>query len=768
MKLKMEASMKNHTALQLGRIAFAILLLVNLSCSLSTAPTPRSYSTQPLPNSHPDELATDAPQDSPVQDYPVEEDTSFALEDLEVSGQLTLPEGSSISPSDLTIETLTGSYAVNDDGSFTTLSSHAPGEPQLHMAVNSEENAVLIGIFGASELGSDELSVASTAQALVLFDPAILLLPAEQRSQIAAALSQHPDYPGLEEAVSSAILDDPLDPLGDAHDDLYALGAKITAELYSQAGLILGEGQSTAFRNARPARFNLIAWIRAYLQTQVTQTVDVEDDAARGPEVVLVNKSMCYYQVEAKVNGKLWTPDGSSNIFLVRNNLYGTLSPQWPPIAFRSTYAPPVGDGALDFYFTLDKELTGVDLFFNTASTLLGIGEAGANQKHLKLFLSLKGTFLDTLKDALQAMPASAQMSYTEAVGAYSWLITYNGGKLLLAVAEAAAKEEVANAVQSGMIKRLIKFTAKKLMTPISLSYGAADSAAMIYCLGSAPANASFTGDQAFGIYPAVKATIDPPYISEEEPYEAHTFTVQMSGFPVEMDAVNYTWDFDDGTQPLERGTRLQGSSFSDAQEHSFGSGARTVSVTAFDPITNVPVARAVAVVNIGPGSADATAITPEGGQWVLIDMRRQDSPQQHLPDPQACYSSPSFGDAGFSETFGCNETSIYKGYQVSVNISWTALPEALTPGQEYTFNVSASVQDPDSGDGMVPTVGINVPGNSYYIGENTNQTYTFIAPQGNPGDQIQISINAGSVASQTAFTSGASETRTAIYEFRP
>ena len=276
-----------------------------------------------------------------------EEGTNYPLEEMLVKGVVTLPRESSLSFSELTLITLTETAPVEGDGTFRTTSLHTPSMPQLAMALNQQGNPVLMGIFGASELDGYGLSVESTARAFVLFDMAVLNLAPEKRASIAAALDKHPSYTKLQEMVAQAIMDDPVDPLlGDNTLELYELAAWMTADLLNQAELLPRASGNSGFVPISMTQQDI---------NDNTKYVDVEDDEKFGPQVVLVNKTWAYYKVNISVDDQPWALADLPTIYLVRNNLYGTLNMEWPPVSYRSMFEPEVGDGRLSFTFTHDK-----------------------------------------------------------------------------------------------------------------------------------------------------------------------------------------------------------------------------------------------------------------------------------------------------------------------------------------------------------------------------------------------------------------------------
>lgn len=497
-----------------------------------------------------------------------EEGEGYKLETMQVKGVVTLPRGSGMSFSELTVETLTETASVDAEGVFETTSVHSPGMPQLAMALNQEGNPVLMGMFGAPELEGYGLSVESTARAFVLFDMAVLTLAPEQRARIAALLDKHPSYSTFQEMVAQAIIVDPVDPfLGDEHLELYEKSASITADLLKQSGLFpqASSNNQKLFANSSSKELLLpsprgnsgIAPISLtqYNDINITHYIDVEDDNAFSSKVILVNKSMVYYAVDVTVDGISWIgPGASSTIYLVRNNLYGTVNLEWPPLSYRSTYEPEIGDGLLSFTFKKDKEMTLLDLFLGAAATIFGIGEMKTGNKGIQFLLASKGFFADGIQDLMQSLRQHDQMSYSEAVIEYSRILGWNGGKLIWDISEFMIKEEISNAVETGLMKRVLKFTLKKLAKPAVLLYGSADALAIIYSYNSAPDSVVFKDEQRFGIYPAVKLECRTEAYHDEytvgNPIHFYQNITGIPKTPYNTEAFNiqyYLWDFDNG-----------------------------------------------------------------------------------------------------------------------------------------------------------------------------------------------------------------------------
>ena len=165
-----------------------------------------------------------------------------------------------------------------------------------------------------------------------------------------------------------------------------------------------------------------------------------------------------------------------------------------------------------------------------------------SGDKGLRLLFSVQSAVADGIQALEQAFPQHQQMSFADAVTTYSWAIGFNGGKLLLDVGEAMIKEEISNAVESGLTKRALKFILKKAAKPIALAYGSADMAAIIYSYNNAPELVVFNDEQRFGIYPAVKMECK----SEADEYTIGnpiSFTKRITDIPEGL-RLRYEWDF--------------------------------------------------------------------------------------------------------------------------------------------------------------------------------------------------------------------------------
>ena len=230
-------------------------------------------------------------------------------------------------------------------------------------------------------------SVASTARALVLHDPAFLSLPKAAYDLAATRLETHPRLPALEAALATAITTDPSTPLdADAHPEIYNIAVEIAASLLS--GIVEIDETAVGSRSG----LQLLAAtdpvtgavpvdsIRPVLRLAAadpTPFVEVIDDPEHStPEVRLVNTTFAYYTVTYT----LTTPQGTSTktLLLPRCALwqldFASLEMSLPPVGCKLEKLVDVGDGQLTFSVRRNDDYTAIDAAANTITLLLGAG----------------------------------------------------------------------------------------------------------------------------------------------------------------------------------------------------------------------------------------------------------------------------------------------------------------------------------------------------------------------------------------------------------
>jgi len=694
---------------------------------------------------------------------------------LKISGQVHLPDGSPIQAGDLKVMTLTNLDGVSSDGAYVTQTIHTSQAPVLAMAVNAQDEVVLLGVANSS--GSDttlDLSADSTAQALALFDPAFLMMPAyyTQAEQVITGL---PGYAGLVVAVEEALKSDPQTPLDDqAHPELYGLASELTGQALKAVGMDNLAQSASAYwlasypdSGANPAggagRKPLLLPNPVVSHPADKPMLAIEDDASHKSPVVLVNHTWTYYKVTIQKDGKPWNNTDQQPIWLVRNNLYGTVNFEWPPVSYRSLASPDVGDGNLTFNLATDKGMIVADLFATTASTILGVGGFASKDKQVAFLLNLKGRYADGIKDLMQAMGQNKTLGWAGAAANYSWVMIWHGGNLLLEIGEMMAKEELQTAVQEGFAKKVAAFILKKLAAPASIAYGGVDAVAMIYSYYNAPETQTFQGWQAYGIYPAVQLGFYPQSV-QGKPGDEFALMPQAKGVPADITDLQFELDYGDGSQGEMKPAKADGEQWDRIFQHKF-TNAGTFTVTA--TLTGMVAGQRATVARADlPASLSQDFVPTKNGKWVLTSIEPQDG-KPYVDDPQNCYSEPSFGDNAFSETFGCKETSYSYGYDVTVSASWSGLDNAYDPGDTLTISASVSTQAQGTSD-YYSELSISAPDGGFTLQNNDSKTLAVKFPVNpEPGATLRISISATRGAS-VGDLHGASESRNFVYTFQP
>jgi len=221
-------------------------------------------------------------------------------------------------------------------GAFSVDAAVLPASPTLVAAVGPAGQLLLLGM-GNGDVDV-AVSVESTARALVLYDPAVLGLPAELAAEAERLVEEGGDLDALAAMIADSLRRDPSRPLdADAHPEIYEKAARLTADLLGQ--LVVA--------NPEVALWGLPAGVVAASGSPALAAsgrfVSVEDDPGHStPDVVLTNHTFAYYDVEwtREVDGRVT----SGRAVLPRCRPYNLQGLQfgWPPVSgFVKTRALP-------------------------------------------------------------------------------------------------------------------------------------------------------------------------------------------------------------------------------------------------------------------------------------------------------------------------------------------------------------------------------------------------------------------------------------------
>ncbi len=618
------------------------------------------------------------------------EATPVPIEDVTLTGNVVLPAGSTLVPSDLRIATNASTVPVDGNGDFSAPAVRGAENTSLAIALNAQGNAVLLrATRGVDTLAPGELSVASTARALVLFDPAILGLSPARQDQAAQLYAQDVIYPLLEKAVATALLADPADPLNaDAHPDPYRLSGEIVAGLLP---LLDAEGRApqTGGRVAAPRPAGPIAAPTATAEERAY--VDVIDDAEhKTPEVLLYNASFAYYRVTVVRDGTQWGEDR----VLSRNKPLGAIL-HWPPGYYVTQPLEGIGDGELEVTFKKDNNLTAFDMFWTLMAQLSSIpaGNIVTMEPEIAAVLHGSAVLEKGLGDLGTQLEIARGKSFHEVGGeALKWIGT-NGFRVALVVANYQGRKLAkANATEyAGFVAR---FLGSKAAWAVAVGYLTADLSAMAWSMANAPALAVVTDRQERNIYPAIKARTEPARITNAAPGQSVALSVVVQRIPNTIPEVRYVFKADG--VPFQEIRNNQEGGWSVVTVKRVYAGESTIEVSVFDTGSgrdlvdlSIPVEGAA----LAPPAIPAPA--GGGGVWVQTGVIRA----RWTPDPAAtpdplCYWNPTFADDSYSATAGCRKpplgTAGFGPYEETWKATWDLPPAAMTPGDLVTLALAA------------------------------------------------------------------------------
>ncbi|MEP6764279.1 MAG: hypothetical protein ABJB66_08225 [Gemmatimonadaceae bacterium] len=145
-----------------------------------------------------------------------------------VSGTISLPAGSKLKPTDLSVDVGTQVIPVSTSGTFTA--GVPTSGPSLALLTDTSGNGVLMSMFTAST--APTISARTTAVSLVYYATAAYALPASSMSQVLALINNDPAITALESAVANAVAADPQAIINNAAP----LGPAIKAALQTMLG----------------------------------------------------------------------------------------------------------------------------------------------------------------------------------------------------------------------------------------------------------------------------------------------------------------------------------------------------------------------------------------------------------------------------------------------------------------------------------------------------------------------------------------------------
>ena len=386
----------------------------------------------------------------------------------------------------LTVLSNTGENSISSVGSdsidFLHDESNHPN-PTLLIAYNTAGNPVLLKL---SDDPSDDFTVDSTALALVLYDPNILLLPHEDFNRVRTAVEANSRLRSLTADILALIKAKDPNPLDyDTHPELYqeavAIAQDALGNIFADA-----DGQFSGFQGS----------------SDKTPLEVVDDKDHTTPEVALTNRTMCYYEIKATRDGN---PLSQSPYEIERRNLLDYHLTKWPPgLDYEVTSKVGAGDGKLSFQFQKRKKLSVFYCMMSAASTAIGVGSTKLAdiEKGAEALASAGGEIVSLMNKALATTPNNKaeadKLAYDLIYGVF-----HSGYTLVTTVYETQIKNEL----KHKFFQTAFKIFSSKMIVWATTSYAAGDIAATLWDLHHAPDNYSEEGYQVNGEYP-VRLTI--------------------------------------------------------------------------------------------------------------------------------------------------------------------------------------------------------------------------------------------------------------------
>jgi hypothetical protein len=558
----------------------------------------------------------DPPQPSPTPTPPPLPD-----ELLTITGQVSLPPEIGLSLEGLSLLTNLGSVPVDSSGAFQAEMARNPALPSLVLLLNAVGNPVLLASRRGAEVAQPwDISLESTARALVLFDPSVWSLATEQQDQLEAAMLEHSYYQYLGETVLSTIQSDPQDPLnGDLHQDSYGIAALITGELVKsvsqskQSSLPLFSKALFSPRNRPLAGRNEFVW--------------VEDDFEHNlPEVTLVNNTFCYYNatIYAGPEGSaptVWNNTDKEPLVLDKSKLY---SIRFMPTAgsnMGTERSISPGDGNLRFVFKLDKRATVYEMGMTVMSAIVGGMGMNVAQKDKVVYGLLKESIDSVYGELMILIGSSKGKSSEELAGEVVTWFAKNTVQVLLMYGEAMSAEWKEKA-SSEYLKKAGGIFGSKLYAGVMAGYTFTDVGTTAYSLANSPEEISEQGLQRQGLYPAIRLSALPEVIRLPDVSQMSLFlpskgsaqaaelataklVVIVEDVPDDMSSLQIYINYMDGSPPVQTPVTAENGRVTLEDIHTFIGLSPAVQVEVLDFLTSKPIIGITVPVVIGAAATN-------------------------------------------------------------------------------------------------------------------------------------------------------------------
>jgi len=402
-----------------------------------------------------------------------------------VIGSVTLPTGSTFKPSDLVVLTNTNYSGISTNGTY--LSSAAPigtSGSTLAMVTTAAGNPVLLKqVLADGSNSSAPVDARSTAEALVLYDPVFLRLPAADQKTARNNLASHTKLSELVGAIESAIKTDPNDPLNVTnHRTIYELAVLISKDLIDK-----------------------LPQPKTVEKMDSSNYVGVNDDESQNqPTIFLINNSYAYFDVTIKKSGTVVNTPQYNTFWRIDRKHLLKVAFEWPPVKLNEAVAleTSLGDGDFTFDFAKQSGLSIFDGLMSLASTIIGVkGDSAENlDAGYKVLISSGQKLTNVINKLITQKPNTKEEA--KAIF-YDVMISNTGLTDLLDYAKSYFAAKIVAEIQNSWFKAVVRFTASKFVVWGTGAYGGADVAAIMLSVAQAPDTYSENGTQRSGKYPA-------------------------------------------------------------------------------------------------------------------------------------------------------------------------------------------------------------------------------------------------------------------------
>jgi len=419
-------------------------------------------------NDDDDDVVVEAPQD--IKSVVTIDETTQAILGTEITNIYT----------NISEESYSGDSAEID------ISTVDEFTPNLVISENSSGNPVLLSVNYRGE-NSTELSISSTAKAMVLYDPFLMRLEDSDYALAKQYVESSSEMAELETLIQNAIANDPVDPLFNSQSDvIYEKAVKIAKKIRDQIS----------------ASKKILVKREDSGENEDYENLLISDDDKKNGDVTLVNKTACIYNAKIKTGDTLNSQFGST-YFLNRVPLfdYQIISFDTNGITFdpkiideQSSRIPGVGDQYFGVEFEKQKTTTYYVLAVQVILDVIGIGVDNISGEDAKVVADLFAKHFSAVVNIINKNIVEKPNNIEEA-SKQAYDMIKEAANLGFDPVISFVKELAQEAAFKNLEKRLSeKYTAvvlkmiyKKAVLWATLGYNAADTAYVIWDIHYAP-----------------------------------------------------------------------------------------------------------------------------------------------------------------------------------------------------------------------------------------------------------------------------------------